>query len=131
LWVAFLHENTYFTWMKKYSSLDLQQRTGEIQAAALRSPVALTFHGRPRTVMLAVDEFCRLKDIAGEPVPAKLRQAAPEVLGPLPEDVLGYDTADPVAAVVRMAHDAIRGVNQSQVSSEAKRFAALFGKGAA
>jgi hypothetical protein len=117
--------------MRKYSSLDLQQRTGEIQAAALRNPVALTFHGRPRTIMLAVDEFCRLKDIAGEPVPSELRQATPEVLGPLSEDVFGYETADPVAAVVRMAHDAVRGVNQPQVSSEAKRFAALFGKGGA
>lgn len=117
--------------MRKYSSLDLQQRTGEIQAAALRDPVALTFHGRPRTIMLAVDEFCRLKDIASEPVPSELRQAAPEVLGPLSDDVLGYDTADPIAAVVRMAHDAVGDVNQPQVSSEAKRFASLFGKGVA
>jgi hypothetical protein len=117
--------------MRKYSSLDLQQRTGEIQAAALREPVALTFHGRPRTVMLAVDEFCRLKDIAAESVPSELRQAAPEVLGPLPEDVLGYETGNPIAAIVQMARDALHGVNQTRVSSEAKRFASMFGKGGA
>ena len=126
-----MEQNTYFTWMRKFSSLDLQQRTGEIQSAALREPVALTFHGRPRTVILAVDEYCRLKDIAGEAVPQELRQSAPEVLGALPDDVLGYDTSDPFAAVAQMARDALDGKDARQVSAQAKRFAALFGRGAA
>jgi PHD/YefM family antitoxin component YafN of YafNO toxin-antitoxin module len=115
--------------MRKFSSLDLQQRTGEIQSAALREPVALTFHGRPRTVMLSVEEYCRLKDAVGELVPEELRVPAPEVLRSLPEDVLAYSTDDPVQAIVRMAKDDIAGVNQSVVKSEARRFARHFGRG--
>ena len=56
--------------MVAFSSLDLQKRTGEIQAAVAREPVVITHHGKPRAVMLSVDEYIRLKERAGEPVPA-------------------------------------------------------------
>lgn len=114
--------------MKKFSSLDLQQRTGEIQTAALREPVAVTFHGRPRAVMLSTDEFCRLKELAGEPVPVELKVPPPEILRSEPEDVLAYSTDDPVEAIVRMAKDDIAGVNRAVVRSEARRFASHFGR---
>lgn len=115
--------------MRKFSSLDLQQRTGEIQTAALREPVALTFHGRPRTVMLSVEEFCRLKEAIGEQVPRELKASPPEILKSEAEDVLAYSTDDPVRAIVQMANDDIAGVNRKVVKSEARRFARHFNRG--
>jgi prevent-host-death family protein len=47
--------------MKKFSSVDLQRNSGLLQEAALREPVAITHHGRPRLVVMHVDEYERLK----------------------------------------------------------------------
>ena len=104
--------------MQKYTSLDLQQHTGEIQSAAMREPVALTFHGRPRTMMLSVHEFCRLKAAAGEPVPSDLLPRRSVVQRGLPEDPLGYDTRDLMACARAMAETALSGRNRSAVEAE-------------
>ena len=47
--------------MKTYTSLDLQQRTGDIQRDAVSEPVVITSHGRPRLVVSSVEEFARLQ----------------------------------------------------------------------
>jgi hypothetical protein len=52
--------------MKSYTSLDLQQRTGDIQRAAIAEPVIITNHGRPRLIISTVEEFARLKVASGE-----------------------------------------------------------------
>jgi PHD/YefM family antitoxin component YafN of YafNO toxin-antitoxin module len=103
--------------MNTFSSLDLQQRTGEVQSAALREPVALTFHGRPRNVMMSVEEFARLKSAAGEPVPQVLQRRAVTQRG-LPDDPLGYDTSDFPACAAAMAEAALSGRNKSAVQAE-------------
>jgi prevent-host-death family protein len=58
--------------MLKFSSLDLQQQTGEIQRAVAREPVLITSYGKGRSVMLSTEEYRRLKREAEEPVPPEL-----------------------------------------------------------
>lgn len=47
--------------MRKFRSLDLQRHTAQVQEAPLREPVAVSYHGRPRLAIMAIDEFERLK----------------------------------------------------------------------
>jgi prevent-host-death family protein len=112
--------------MRSFSSLDLQQQSGEIQRAAIQAPVVIKSHGKPRAVMMSVEEFRRLKAEAKEEVPPEVLSRQATVLGPEPEDVLGYVEQDPVEAVLHMAHDVIGGVNQEVVRREADRFGRHF-----
>jgi prevent-host-death family protein len=116
--------------MRVFSSLDLQQQSGEIQRSAVQAPVIIASHGKPRAVMMSVEEFRRLKTVADEEVPVEALPRQPTVLGPEPEDVLGYVERDAVEAVLHMARDAIGGVNQDAVRREADRFARHFIQGA-
>jgi hypothetical protein len=102
----------------KFSSLDLQQRTGEVQNAALREPVALTFHGRARNVMMSVDEFGRLKAAAGEPLPTDLVRPRAITQHGLPADPLGYDISDFWVCAQEMAGAALSGKNRAAVEGE-------------
>jgi prevent-host-death family protein len=106
------------TAMERFSALDLQQRTGEVQSAALREPVAVTFHGRPRAVMMSVEEFTRLKHAAGEPPPHDLYVRRAVTQRGLPDDPLGYDTADFRACAATMAEAALSGRNKSAIRAE-------------
>jgi prevent-host-death family protein len=47
--------------MLTYSAGELQRKLGEIQDKALRQPVSITRHGRARLVIMAVEEYERLK----------------------------------------------------------------------
>jgi PHD/YefM family antitoxin component YafN of YafNO toxin-antitoxin module len=47
--------------MERISSGDLQRRIGQIQDMALVQPVTITNNGRDRLVMMAVEEYRRLK----------------------------------------------------------------------
>lgn len=58
--------------MLKFTSLDLQQQTGDIQRAVAKEPVLITSYGKARSVMISAEEYCRLKSKAGEPVPSEL-----------------------------------------------------------
>jgi prevent-host-death family protein len=116
--------------MRIFSSLDLQQQSGEIQRSAVQAPVIIASHGKPRAVMMSVEEFRRLKTVADEQVPVEALARQPTVLGPEAEDVLGYVERDPVETVLHMARDAIGGVNQDVVRREADRFARHFIRGA-
>jgi PHD/YefM family antitoxin component YafN of YafNO toxin-antitoxin module len=105
--------------MKSYTSLDLQQRTGDIQRAAISEPVIITNHGRARLVISTVEEFARLKAASGEVVPNELRQERKAVVRRgLPEDPLGYDTSDLVACARKMAEAALSGKNRPYVDAE-------------
>src|SRR3981081_1669310 len=46
---------------RSFSSQDLQQQSGEIQRAAVSAPVIVLSHGKPRSVVMSVEEFRRLK----------------------------------------------------------------------
>ena len=113
--------------MALFSSLDLQKRTGEIQIAAAREPVVITHHGKPRAVMLSVDEYIRLKERAGEPVPTEVR-AKRAVTVRLDDDPLGYDVSDLGAAARRMAEDALSGRAAEAVEAELARVRRRFGR---
>lgn len=47
-----------------FAASDLQRNPAEIQKAALMGPVFLTYHDKPRYVMMSLDEFVRIQ---GEP----------------------------------------------------------------
>ena len=105
--------------MKIYTSLDLQQRTGDIQRAAVSEPVVITSHGRPRMVIASVEEFARLKKACGEPVPQEIiRQRRAVIRRGLPDDPLGYDTSDIRACALEMAEAALSGRHREFVEAE-------------
>jgi prevent-host-death family protein len=47
--------------MNIVTSAELQRKLGEIQDRALREPVTVTHHGRPRLVILSAEEYRRLR----------------------------------------------------------------------
>ena len=44
----------------EFSAADLNKRVGEVTHAAMRAPVAITRHGKPRFILLSFDEWERL-----------------------------------------------------------------------
>lgn len=104
--------------MKQFSSLDLQQKTGDVQRSAYVEPVVITNHGKPRFVMVTVDEFSRLKASANEPVPAEITGRNPVVKRGLPPDPLGRDTRNFEEFVLQMADHALSGRDRAAINSE-------------
>jgi prevent-host-death family protein len=102
--------------MKAFTSLDLQQRTGDIQKAAGLEPVVILSHNKPRNVVMSAQEFERLKKKAGEPVQVTLPTPSRTVRAP--NDPLGYDTANFAAAAARMIDDARSGRTAAAVATE-------------
>jgi PHD/YefM family antitoxin component YafN of YafNO toxin-antitoxin module len=47
--------------MQKFSTVDLDQRLGDVKAAAARAPVVITEHRKDRFVLMHVDEFKDMK----------------------------------------------------------------------
>jgi hypothetical protein len=47
--------------MRIFASSDLQRNPAEIQKAALTEPVFLSYHDKPRYVMMSLEEYVRLK----------------------------------------------------------------------
>ena len=45
----------------RYSTSDLSRRSGDIIAHALRSPVVISQRGKPRLIMMSIEEFNRLR----------------------------------------------------------------------
>ena len=72
--------------MPSFAASDLQRNPAEIQKAALMGPVFLTYHDKPRYVMMSLDEFVRMqgKDLAAYPqaVAARIRALAKAVVAP-------------------------------------------------
>ncbi|HXZ17355.1 MAG TPA: type II toxin-antitoxin system prevent-host-death family antitoxin [Roseiarcus sp.] len=110
--------------MQTFSSLELQQRSGDVQRAAAQAPVLLTSHGKPRSVILSTEEFARLKRAADEPVPPEVMPRARTVRGT--EDPLGYDTTDQNAAIARMLNDVRTGRTKPAVKEELMRVRAAW-----
>jgi PHD/YefM family antitoxin component YafN of YafNO toxin-antitoxin module len=65
--------------MREFTSQDLQKKISVVQEAALVEPIAITFRGRRRHVMMSMQEFERLQ-----------RLADPQVyrLAEIPDDLL-------------------------------------------
>jgi hypothetical protein len=51
--------------MKRYSTVDLDKRLGDVKATASREPVIITEHRKDRFVMMAIEDFERLRDEGG------------------------------------------------------------------
>lgn len=68
--------------MQSFAASELQRNSAEIQKAALMGPVFLTYHDKPRYVMMSLDEFVRIqsKEVTGHlatypaPVAARIRE---------------------------------------------------------
>lgn len=46
--------------MHVFTSEELQRRPAEVQEAALGEPALITYHGRPRLVMMSIEEYDRI-----------------------------------------------------------------------
>lgn len=112
--------------MQRFTSIDLQRQTGDVQRAASQEGVVITSHGKPRNVILSVEEFCRLKRMAREPVPSDLLPKRSVVVRHNP-DPLGYDVRDFARVVDQMSADAIHGINDDAVDAELQRVRQMFG----
>jgi hypothetical protein len=73
------------------------RRLAAVYKEARSAPVFCERHGKPRVVVVAVEEYARLK----------LRR----------DDPLGYDMTDPTW-MMKMVHDALSGKNQIYVDAE-------------
>lgn len=47
--------------MQVFRSQDMQRNVAAIQEAALTEPVLITYHDRPRLVLMSMDEYARLR----------------------------------------------------------------------
>jgi hypothetical protein len=47
--------------MRIFSAADLQRNPAEIQKAALVEPVFLTYHDKPRYVMMSLEEYVKIR----------------------------------------------------------------------
>lgn len=114
--------------MLTVSVQELQKRIGDVQGEATRDPVLITSHGKPRCVLLSVDEFVRLKSAARETVPPEVRRK-PSFRKP--RDPLGYDLADLDRAMRAMTEDALSGRTgdavQVELDAVRRRFSASGG----
>jgi prevent-host-death family protein len=45
-----------------FTSEELQRQPAEVQQSALVEPTFITFHGKPRLVIMSVDEFDRMRN---------------------------------------------------------------------
>jgi hypothetical protein len=62
--------------MHSFAASELQRNPAEIQRAALMGPVFLTYHDKPRYVMMSLDEFVRIQ---GKEIAAHLAAYPPAV----------------------------------------------------
>ena len=62
--------------MHSFAASELQRNSAEVQKAALMGPVFLTYHDKPRYVMMSLDEFVRIQ---GEEIAAHLAAYPPAV----------------------------------------------------
>jgi prevent-host-death family protein len=60
----------------RYSTSDLSRKSGDIIARALQAPVTITQRGKPRLILMSVEEFNRLRGKAKEPPVLQDQQGA-------------------------------------------------------
>jgi PHD/YefM family antitoxin component YafN of YafNO toxin-antitoxin module len=104
--------------MKEFTSADVQQKSGDIQSSAARAPVLILSYGKPRSVMVSVEEFRRLKKAAGEAVPIETSKRRKIVRSGVLRDPMGYDTTDIRKVALEMADAALSGRNRDAVRAE-------------
>jgi prevent-host-death family protein len=50
----------------RYSTSDLSRKSGDIIARALQGPVTITQRGKPRLILMSVEEYNRLRGKSGK-----------------------------------------------------------------
>jgi prevent-host-death family protein len=50
----------------RYSTSDLSRKSGDIIARALQGPITITQRGKPRLILMSVEEFNRLTKKRGD-----------------------------------------------------------------
>jgi hypothetical protein len=68
--------------MQSFAASELQRNCAEIQKAALMGPVFLTYHDKPRYVMMSLDEFVRIQ---GKQIRGRLATYPATVVGRIRE----------------------------------------------
>jgi prevent-host-death family protein len=58
----------------RYSTSDLSRKSGDIIARALQAPITITQRGKPRLIMMSVEEYNKLR--AKQQPPAGLSQTS-------------------------------------------------------
>jgi prevent-host-death family protein len=53
----------------RYSTSDLSRKSGDIIAHAMQAPVTITQRGKPRLVLLSVDEYNKLRGKVSRQIP--------------------------------------------------------------
>lgn len=71
--------------MLTFGTSDLQRKTAEVQRSALDKPVMLTYHGKPRLVMMSIEEYVRRPGVSLVAGPEALPDSAIERLQALAE----------------------------------------------
>jgi hypothetical protein len=78
--------------MLVFPATDLQRNPAEIQKAALKEPIFLSYHDKPRYVMMSLEDFVRLQgtQIVADPsaFPESVMQRIRELEDAHPEVVL-------------------------------------------
>jgi prevent-host-death family protein len=77
--------------MLAFAATDLQRKSNEVQQAASKAPVFLTFHDKPKFVILSVEDFARLGGLKVVAAPEGLPDSVVERLRALAET---YPAAD-------------------------------------
>jgi prevent-host-death family protein len=54
----------------RYSTSDLSRKSGDIIARALQGPVTITQRGKPRLILMSVEEYNRLRGKRGDGPPS-------------------------------------------------------------
>jgi prevent-host-death family protein len=63
----------------RYSTSDLSRKSGDIIARALQAPVTITQRGKPRLIVLSVEEYNRLRGKKHAPeTQDELRRQSPD-----------------------------------------------------
>jgi prevent-host-death family protein len=54
----------------RYSTSDLSRKSGDIIARALQGPITITQRGKPRLILMSVEEYNRLRGKIVKPAPS-------------------------------------------------------------
>jgi prevent-host-death family protein len=85
--------------MRRFTTADLNKQVGAITDAALREPVVITHHRRPRFVLMSIDEYRKLSTTS----PDDQRES-------FSLDTMPADIEDGILALAdQYEHDAKRG----------------------
>ena len=115
--------------METIRSLHLQKNLGDVLALIEAAPVVLLNRGQPRAVIMTAAEFRRLTEAAGECVPDAALPRQPLTLrGGVPDDPLGYETADLMTTARTMAANALSGRHRQEVQRELSRVRTRLGR---